>query len=46
MIHYLIHQPCDKNSSGGFYRDLTGDFNIIDFKISFVLEARIGNVDR
>ena len=45
MIHYPIHQLCNKNSSGGFYRNLTGDVNIIDYTISFVLEACSGNMD-
>ena len=44
MIHYLIHQPHNKKSSGSFYRDLTGDVNIIDFTIS-VLEVYGGSMD-
>ena len=44
-MHYLIHQPCYNDSSGSFYRDLTGDINIIDFTISFILEACSGSMD-
>ena len=36
MIHYLIHQQCNKNGSGGLCSDLTGDVNIIDFTITFI----------
>ena len=43
MIHYLIHQPCNRNSSGGFYCDLTGDVNATDFTISLILEACSGS---
>ena len=49
MIHYLIYQPCYKNSSDSFYSDLIGDItkdiNIIDYAISFVLEACSESMD-